>query len=59
MSTVSKEVKFKREKETKNMVRFSEVVEDDTQPFVRTVYVPKYWIKDKNNLTITYSYEEI
>ncbi len=58
MSKNIKKVTFKREKETKNMVRFSEVIEENKEPFVRTVYVPKNWIKDKTKLFITYSFEE-
>lgn len=53
MST-PKVVIFEKEKETKNMVRFSEVTEDGTAPFVRTVYIPKYWIGQNTKVKITY-----
>ena len=49
-----KVVMFEKEKETKNMVRFSEIISDGESPFVRTAYIPKTWIKNHNKVKITY-----
>jgi hypothetical protein len=53
-----KEILFQREKSTKNMVRFSEVIEEGQPPFVRTVYVPKYWIGEKDKVKVTYEIQD-
>lgn len=53
-----KEILFQREKSTKNMVRFSEIVEDGQPPFVRTIYVPKYWIGEKDKVKVTYEIQD-
>ncbi|HEV2122949.1 MAG TPA: hypothetical protein VGW38_09260 [Chloroflexota bacterium] len=38
-------ISFTREKDTKNTVRFSEVVPDDDSPIVGTLYVQKHALK--------------
>ena len=48
-------LKFKREKETKNTVRYQEVPEPGRPPIVRTIYVAKWWFNgpaDKIEITI-------
>jgi len=49
-----KVVVFEKEKETKNMVRLSEITPEDDSPFVRTVYIPKTWIGQNTKVKITY-----
>lgn len=45
-------VKFKREKETKNTVRFQEVEEKGKPPVIGTMYVQKWAAGDLNELTV-------
>ena len=46
-------VKFEREKETKNTVRFKEVTDDDTPPVIGTLYIRKTYAGDMQNITVT------
>jgi len=48
------ELKFKLEKETKNTIRYQEVVEDKP-PIVGTIYVQKWWLSPEppKELTVT------
>jgi len=55
---VIKEVLFQKEKPTKNMVRFSEITDNDQPPFVRTIYVPKSWVGDKEKIKVTYEIQD-
>jgi len=45
-------VKFKREKETKNTVRFQEVEEKGKPPVIGTIYLQKWFAGDRDELTI-------
>lgn len=45
-------VQFKRDKETKNTIRFQEVEEKGKPPVVGTLYVQKWFIGDRDELTI-------
>jgi hypothetical protein len=45
-------IRFAREKETKNTVRFQEVEEKGKPPVVGTLYVQKWAAGDRNELTI-------
>jgi len=43
-----KEIEFEMEKETKNTIRYAEVVTDDGMPpVVKTIYIQKWALKDK------------
>jgi hypothetical protein len=46
------EVRFKREKDTKNTVRFQEVEGKGKPPVVGTIYVQKWFAGDRQELTI-------
>ena len=50
----AKTVIFEKDRETKNMVRFNEVEAEGQTPFVRTAYVPKYWVGTNKKIKITY-----
>ena len=39
-------LKFKKEKETKNTVRYQEVPDVGHPPIVRTIYVAKWWFNE-------------
>lgn len=45
-------VKFKREKETKNTIRFQEVEEKGKPPVIGTLYVQRWFAGDRDELTI-------
>lgn len=45
-------VKFKKEKETKNTVRFQEIEEKGKPPVVGTLYVQRWFAGDREELTI-------
>ena len=46
-------VNFKKEKETKNTVRYQEVVEEGKPPVIGTLYLQKWFAGDSAELTIT------
>jgi hypothetical protein len=46
------EIKFDREKETKNTVRFVEVMEAGKPPVIGTLYVQKWFAGDKKNIEV-------
>ena len=50
----SKVIIFEKDRETKNMVRFNETIPDGDTPFVRTAYVPKFWVGSNKKIKITY-----
>jgi len=52
---MSKTIKFVREKEVKNSVRFKEVTEAGEAEVLGSVYVQKWYIKNCTELTITLS----
>ncbi len=45
-------VKFKREKDTKNTVRFQEVEEKGKPPVIGALYVQKWFAGDRTDLTV-------
>ncbi len=45
-------VKFKREKETKNTVRFQEVEEKGKPPVIGALYLQKWFAGDRTELTV-------
>ncbi len=50
------ELKFVKEKDTKNTIRFAEQERDDGPPVVGTLYIQKYALKQLGNpetLTVT------
>lgn len=51
-------VKFAKEKETKNTIRFKEQPEPGRPPVVNTLYVQKWWVGDAKALTVTIEKEE-
>ena len=48
----SRELTFEQEKETKNTVRFQEVVADGSQPVIGPLYVQKSWLADRDTETL-------
>jgi hypothetical protein len=46
------ELVFEREKETKNTVRFQEVVADGGRPVIGPLYVQKSWLADNDAETL-------
>ena len=47
------ELKFVKEKETKNTVRFNEVSEPGKPPIIGTLYVQKWFAGDVTRLVVT------
>jgi hypothetical protein len=45
-------VKFRKEKDTKNTVRFQEVEEKGKPPVIGSLYVQKWFVGDREELTI-------
>jgi len=50
---MSRCIKFVREKEVKNSVRFQEVTEAGAAAVLGSLYVQKWYIKDCTELTVT------
>lgn len=48
-------VKFQKEKDTKNTIRFKEIPEEGQPPRIGTLYVQKWFANSKNELTVTIS----
>ena len=46
-------LRFEREKETKNTVRYTEVQEQGKPPVIGTLYLQKWFAEDSKILTIT------
>jgi len=46
-------IKFRREKETKNTVRYQEVVEEGKPTIIGTLYLQKWFAGDTEIITIT------
>ena len=55
----TRELTFTFNKETKNTVRFSEVVEDDSTPVIGELYVRKSAIKGDTPKTLTLTVGEL
>ena len=51
-------VRFEREKETKNTVRYQEVTEQGKPPIIGTLYLQKWFAGDTNTITLTIEKEE-
>lgn len=50
---MAEKVKFVKEKETKNTIKFAEAPEPGKPPIVGTLYLQKWFAGDKNEVTIT------
>jgi hypothetical protein len=48
-------VKFKKEKDTKNTVKFGEVSEPGKPPVIGTLYVQKWFAGERDEITIEIS----
>jgi len=48
----TKEVIMEKEKETKNKIRFSEVITEDQLPILGTLYIPKYIAKKTEKIKV-------
>jgi hypothetical protein len=54
---MNKTVQFEREKETKNTVRFQEVVESGTPPVMNTLYLQKWFVGGAERITVTIDFD--
>jgi hypothetical protein len=52
-AAMSKSIKFVREKEVKNSVRFKEVTEAGEAAVLGSLYLQKWYIKECTELTVT------
>jgi len=50
---MSEKIKFTKEKETKNTVRYKEVPAEGKPPLIGTLYVQQWFAADKKELTVT------
>ena len=50
---MEKTVNFKFEKETKNKIRFTEINDGEGPPLIETIYLPKWFVKDKKEISVT------
>jgi hypothetical protein len=46
-------VKFEREKETRNTIKYHEVPEQDKPPIIGTLYLQKWYAGDCKEVTLT------
>lgn len=46
-------IKFTKERDTKNTVRFNEVVAEDAAAVIGTLYVQKWFVQGATELTVT------
>ena len=51
--TMKKTIRFKKEKDTKNTVRFMEEPEDGQPPVVGTLYIQKWFVKERDQVEVT------
>ena len=51
-------IRFEREKETKNTVRFREIAEEGKPPIIGTLYLQKWFAGDSSELAITIEKKE-
>jgi len=58
VSEMSEVLKFVKEKETKNTVRFGEVAEPGKPPIVGTLYVQKWFVGEGTRLVVTVDKDE-
>ena len=52
-TTMKKTIRFKKEKDTKNTVRFMEEPEDGQPPVVGTLYIQKWFVKERDHVEVT------
>ncbi len=52
-TTMKKTIRFKKEKDTKNTVRFMEEPEDGQPPVVGTLYIQKWFVKERDQVEVT------
>ena len=55
---MEKIVKFKKLKETKNTVRFEEEPESGQPPVIGTLYIQKWFVKDRYQLRVSIDLNE-
>jgi len=55
---MEKIVKFKKLKETKNTVRFEEEPESGQPPVIGTIYIQKWFVKDRYQLRVSIDLNE-
>jgi hypothetical protein len=46
-------LRFAKEKETKNTIRYQEQPEEGQPPIIGTLYVAKFWARGADRLTVT------
>jgi len=51
-------VKFEREKETRNTIKYHEVAEQGKPPIIGTLYLQKWYAGDCKELTLTIEKEQ-
>ena len=56
--SVKKVLNFKKLKETKNTVRFEEEPEDNQPPVIGTLYVQKWFVKDRDQVRVSIDLSE-
>ncbi len=52
-TNMKKTIRFKKEKDTKNTVRFMEEPEDGQPPVVGTLYIQKWFVKERDQVEVT------
>ncbi len=55
---MQKVLKFKKLKETKNTVRFEEEAEDGQPPVIGTLYIQKWFVKDRDQVRVSIDLNE-
>ena len=50
---MKKTIRFKKEKDTKITVRFMEEPEDGQPPVVGTLYIQKWFVKERDQVEVT------
>lgn len=55
---MQKVLKFKKLKETKNTVRFEEEPEDGQPPVIGTLYIQKWFVKDRDQVRVSIDLNE-
>jgi hypothetical protein len=55
---MQKVINFKRLKETKNTVRFEEEPEDGQPPVMGTLYIQKWFVKDRDQVRVSIDLDE-
>jgi hypothetical protein len=55
---MQKVINFKRLKETKNTVRFEEEPESGQPPVIGTIYIQKWFVKDRDQVRVSIDLSE-